>query len=145
MNSLLTIIWTLCITETWQKTQKYFSQNQTTPPGYAYIDKPRLRGPGGGIAIFFRQSITSSTMSIPAPPNLNILFFKLSGPKPLVAAVIYRPPPNLTQLSYLTCRNSVPSLHPFCYSVTLTYMSTPLQNLRRTSGHHKHLQLHPTC
>ena len=71
----------------------YFSLNQATPPGYSYIDKPRLDGhSGGGIAIIHRHDIKTSATSIPTPSSFESLSFKLSGPKPLVIAVIYRPP-----------------------------------------------------
>ena len=82
----------LFLTETWQNQQDYFSLNQTTPPGYSYMDKPRHHGRGGGIATIYRKDITTSVITIPAPPSFEHLVFKLSGPKPLVTAVIYRPP-----------------------------------------------------
>lgn len=82
----------LCLTETWQKPLDYFSLNQTTPTGYTYLDKPRSEGQGGGIAAIFRQSIKTTTISIPPVHSFEHLAFKLSGPSPLVTAIIYRPP-----------------------------------------------------
>uniref|UniRef100_A0A8P4G516 Reverse transcriptase domain-containing protein n=1 Tax=Dicentrarchus labrax TaxID=13489 RepID=A0A8P4G516_DICLA len=103
----------LCITETWHKPLDYFLLNQTTPTGYTYIDKPRPEGRGGGVAAIYRKDIKTSTISIPAAHSFEHLTFKLSGPTPLVTAIIYRPPkPNpsfltdfsdfLTQLSAIS-------------------------------------------
>ena len=119
----------LCLTETWQNQQDYFSQNQTTPPGYSYMDKPHHHGRGGGIATIFRNVINTSAITIPDPSSFEHLVFKLSGPKPLVTAVIYRPPkpnPAFPLICPNFSHNSAPSLHLFCYSVTLIYMSKPL-------------------
>lgn len=82
----------LCITETWQKPMDYISLNLTTPPGYSYMDKPRLDKRGGGLAIIHRQHIKTSLVTIPTSSSFEHLVFKLSGPKPLVTALIYRPP-----------------------------------------------------
>ena len=82
-----------CITETWQKPMEYFALNQTAPPGYTYLDRPRENKTGGGIATIHRQSIKTTTLSIPSASSFEHLAFKLSGPKPLVTAVIYCPPP----------------------------------------------------
>ncbi|KAK0154922.1 hypothetical protein N1851_002758 [Merluccius polli] len=70
----------------------YFPLNQTTPTGYTYLDKPRPEGRGGGIAAIFRNNIKTTTISIPPAPSFEHLAFKLSGPSPLVTAIIYRPP-----------------------------------------------------
>ncbi|KAE8288308.1 hypothetical protein D5F01_LYC12173 [Larimichthys crocea] len=110
MNSYLDF---LCITETWHKPLDYFSLNLTTPTGYTYMDRARPEGRGGGVAAFYRKDIKTSTISIPAAPFFEHLTFKLSGPTPLVTAIIYRPPkPNpsfpsdfsdfLTQLSAIS-------------------------------------------
>ncbi|XP_068565816.1 uncharacterized protein [Cebidichthys violaceus] len=56
------------------------------------MDKPLHHGRGGGIATIFCKDITTSAITIPAPSSFEHLVFKLSGPKPLVTAVIYRPP-----------------------------------------------------
>ncbi|XP_031723968.1 uncharacterized protein LOC116394789 [Anarrhichthys ocellatus] len=82
----------LCLTETWQKHLGYYALNQTTPTGYHYLDKPRPDGRGGGIAPLHRQHIKTRLTNIDSPPSFEQLTFKLSGPKPLVIAIIYRPP-----------------------------------------------------
>ncbi|XP_075868585.1 uncharacterized protein LOC142879305 isoform X3 [Nelusetta ayraudi] len=84
-----------CLTETWHKPLDYFSLNQTTPPGFTYIEKARPNGRGGGIAAVHRTDIKTIPVSIPAVPSFEHITFQLSGPTPLVTAVIYRrPKPN---------------------------------------------------
>lgn len=78
----------------------YFSLNQTTPKGYTYMDKPRPDGRGGGVSAIYRKDIKTSTISIRAAHSFEHLTFKLSGPTPLVTAIIYRPlKPNRSFLS----------------------------------------------
>ncbi|XP_034006046.1 uncharacterized protein LOC117498087 [Trematomus bernacchii] len=92
----------LYLTETWQKPQDYFSLNQITPAGFTCIDKPRPTR-GGGIAAIFRKEIKTTKISIPEVSSFEHLIFKLSGPTPLVTAIIYRPPkPNPSFLSDLS-------------------------------------------
>ena len=47
----------LCLTETWQHQQDVLSLNQATPPGYVYIQKPRSKGHGGGLAVIHPADI----------------------------------------------------------------------------------------
>lgn len=92
-----------CITETWHKPLDYFSLNQTTPPGYTYIEKARPDGRGGGTAVIYKKDIKVTAISIPTIHSFEHTVFKLSGPTPLVTAVIYRPPkPNSSFLCDLT-------------------------------------------
>ncbi len=56
------------------------------------MDKPRTEGRGGGIAAIYRKKVKTTTISIPPAPSFEHLIFKLSGPCPLVTAIIYRPP-----------------------------------------------------
>ena len=93
----------LCLNETWQKPLDYFSLNQTTPAGYSYLDNPRSEGRGGGIAAIYQQHLQPRPLSIPAAPSFEHLAFKLPGPKPLIIAIIYRPPkPNPSFLPELS-------------------------------------------
>ena len=119
----------LCLTETWQNQQDYFSLNQTTPPGYSYMDKPRHHGNGGGIATIFRNVINTSAITIPDPSSFEHLVLNCLVPNPWLLQS-FTALQNLTLLSPLIClnfsHNSAPSLHPFCYSVTLIYTSTDL-------------------
>ncbi|XP_034053520.1 uncharacterized protein LOC117533727 isoform X3 [Gymnodraco acuticeps] len=81
----------LYLTETWQKPQDFFLLNEITPAGFTYIDKPRpLRG--GGIAAIIRKEIKTIRIPIPDVSSFEHLIFKLSGPTPLVTAIIYRTP-----------------------------------------------------
>ena len=68
------------------------------------MDKPRLVGKiGGGGAVIHRLEIKTTLIPIQAPPSFESLCLKLSGLKPLVIAVIYRPPkPHPTFLSDLS-------------------------------------------
>ncbi|KAG7510370.1 hypothetical protein JOB18_020105 [Solea senegalensis] len=77
------------------------------------MDKPRPEGQGSGVAAVHRKDIKTSTISIHAAQSFEHITFKLSGPTPLVTAIIYRPPkPNpsfvfdfsdfLTQLSAIS-------------------------------------------
>ena len=50
----------ICITETWQKPLEYISLNKSTPFGYSYMDKPRLDGRGGGIAVIHHLNSLSA-------------------------------------------------------------------------------------
>uniref|UniRef100_A0A8C6S6Z5 Reverse transcriptase domain-containing protein n=1 Tax=Neogobius melanostomus TaxID=47308 RepID=A0A8C6S6Z5_9GOBI len=84
----------LCLTETWHKPLEYIALNQTTPPGYSYIDNPRLDRRGGGIAVIHRSDISLRSISIPAVSSFEHLAFRLPGSQSLTAAVIYRPPKN---------------------------------------------------
>ena len=93
----------LCLTETWHKPMDYFSLNQTTPTGFTYIDQPRPEGRGGGVAAVYRKDIKITSIPIPTAHSFEHLTFKLSGPTPLVTAIIYRPPkPNPSFLSDLS-------------------------------------------
>ena len=96
----------LWITETWHKPLDYFSLNQTTPTGYTYMDKPRPEGRGGGVAAIYRKDIKTSTISIPDAHSFKHLTFKVSGPTPLVTAIIYRPSQTKPLLFSLTFLNS---------------------------------------
>ncbi|XP_019735220.1 uncharacterized protein LOC109521672 [Hippocampus comes] len=81
----------LFITETWHKHLDYFSLNQATPPGYTYIDKPRLTSRGGGVALVHKTEFKISTISTSPTESFEHITLKFLGPSPLVFAVIYRP------------------------------------------------------
>ena len=102
LNEFITdnILDLLCLTETWQKPLDYLTLNQTTPAEYSYMDNPRTKGRGGGIAAIHRQDLNPRPLPIPAAPSFEHLVFKLPGPKPIIIAIIYRPPkPNPSFLS----------------------------------------------
>ena len=123
----------LCLTETWHKPLDYFSLNQTTPTGFTYTDQPRPEGRGGGIGAVYRKDIKTTTISIPATHSFEHLAFKLSGPTPLVTAIIYRPPSQthpFSQIFLLFSPSYVPSHPPFSSWGILTSTSmTPTANL----------------
>ncbi len=43
----------LCLTETWLKTNDYFSLNESTPPSYCYKHELCQTGRGGGVATIY--------------------------------------------------------------------------------------------
>ena len=47
----------VCLTETWQNQQDFFTLSQVTPPGYVYLQKPRSLGRGGGLAVIHKAEI----------------------------------------------------------------------------------------
>lgn len=82
----------LCLTETWHKPMDYIALNQTTPPGYSFIDNPHLDRRGGGIAVVHRSDISIRPIPIPVVSSFEHLAFRLPGSQSLTAAVIYCPP-----------------------------------------------------
>ncbi len=53
----------LCLTETWLKTNDYFSLNESTPPSYCYKHEPRQPGRGSGVATIYSDilNVTQKT------------------------------------------------------------------------------------
>ncbi|XP_033996249.1 uncharacterized protein LOC117490598 [Trematomus bernacchii] len=80
-----------------------YTRDKSRFKGFTYIDKPRPQGRGGGIAAIIRKEIKTTIIPIPDVSSFEHLIFKLSGPTPLVTAIIYRPPkPNPSFLSDLS-------------------------------------------
>lgn len=82
----------------------YSSFNQATLPGYAYINTPCPEGRGGGgTAVIYRKNNKITTISLPHLHSIEFTVFKLSGPNPLVIAIICRiSKPNTSFLSDFT-------------------------------------------
>uniref|UniRef100_A0AAV2MGB8 Uncharacterized protein n=1 Tax=Knipowitschia caucasica TaxID=637954 RepID=A0AAV2MGB8_KNICA len=59
----------------------YLTLNQTTPPGYSYLDNPRPEHRGGGIAVIYQHNLNLRPISIPATTTFEHLVFRLSGPR----------------------------------------------------------------
>ncbi|XP_029957253.1 uncharacterized protein LOC115395750 [Salarias fasciatus] len=82
---------------------RHHNNPHTTPPGFTCIDNPGSDGRGGGTAVIFNKDIKLTPISLTNTHSFEHTAFKLSGPSPLVTAVIYRPPkPNTSFLSELT-------------------------------------------
>lgn len=82
----------LCLTETWHKPMDYIALNQTTPPGYFYLDNPRPDRRGGGIAVIYHNKLNLRPISIPTSSSFEHLVFRLPGSQSLIVAILYRPP-----------------------------------------------------
>ena len=82
----------LCLTETWQHQQDFFTLNQATPPGYVYIQKPRSEGRGGGLAVIHRADILVKQLPVLNVTSFECAAFSLAGHTQLQVVLIYRPP-----------------------------------------------------
>ncbi|CAL9690879.1 unnamed protein product [Knipowitschia caucasica] len=74
----------------------YLALNQTTPPGYSYLDNPRPERRGGGIAVIYQHNLNLRPISIPATTSFEHLVFRLSGSQSPIVGIIYRPPKTCT-------------------------------------------------
>lgn len=82
----------MCLTETWQQHNDFSQLNESTPPGFTYICKPRDSGRGGGLAIIYREKWKISPISIPCHGSFESIALQLNGPTPTIVATVYRPP-----------------------------------------------------
>lgn len=76
-----------CITETWHTPLDYFSQNQTTLPGFPFIKKAHPESRGDGVAAVYRKDIETSPI---------LTFFRLNI---LSSNCSYLSPSHLPQIS----------------------------------------------
>lgn len=82
----------MCLSETWQKPNDFFTFNQTVPSGYKYLCKPRCTGKGGGLALIYRDCFKICPIQIAEPTSFEVLAVLLKGPTPTVLVIVYRPP-----------------------------------------------------
>ena len=82
----------LCLTESWQHQQDFFTLNQATPPGYVYIQKPRSKGRGGGPAVIHRADTLVKQLPVLNVTSFECAAFSLAGHTQLQVVLIYRPP-----------------------------------------------------
>ena len=80
------------LTETRQQPNDFATLNDSTPPGFVYICRPRGNGRGGGLAVIHREKWKVLPVSVPAFSSFECLVFKLPGPSPTIIATFYRPP-----------------------------------------------------
>ncbi|KAK0145711.1 hypothetical protein N1851_015371 [Merluccius polli] len=106
------------LTETWQQPNDFSTLNDSTPPGFVYICRPRGNGRGGGLAVIHREKWKVLPVSVPAFSSFECLFFKLPGPSPTIIATIYRPPkPHsdfISQYVYMHRRNPIKAIARLC-------------------------------
>ena len=86
----------LCLTETWQNQQDFIALNQATPPGYAYLQKPRSAGRGGGLAVIHRADIRVKETPSPVTTSFECITFTLFCSSQQQVVLIYRPPKAFT-------------------------------------------------
>ena len=79
-----------CLVETWQKPQDFLALNKATPPGYVYLQRPRLKGGGGGLAVIHRDDILIKEVTVPTATSFECIVFTLAGQRQFV--LVYRPP-----------------------------------------------------
>lgn len=86
-----------CLTETWLQEEEYVSLNESTPPTHLNYHIPRVTGRGGGVAAIYHSKLlinprpkysSSSFESL----TLGITHLNWKAEKPLLFAVVYRPP-----------------------------------------------------
>lgn len=103
----------MCLTETWHKKDVFSSLNEASPPGYTYLEKARVTGRGGGLAVIHHANIHLSPMPLPELTSFECLAFTCTKPSSLTTILIYRPPkphprfiPELTDLLMSVCTTS---------------------------------------
>lgn len=85
-----------CLVETWQKVQDLVALNKATLPGYVYIQKPRLKGGGGGLVIIHQADILIK-VTVSTFTSFECAVFKLVQQQ---VVLIYWPP-KVSELSEL--------------------------------------------
>ena len=91
------------LTETWQQPNDFFHLNQSLPPGFVYVAKPRTSGRGGGLALIYRESLKILPVAVNDSPSFEVLAMQLKGPVPTIIVSVYRPPkPSSTFITELT-------------------------------------------
>ena len=89
----------LLITETWLSNDKFDETvlRNCCPPGYTFINKPRLGKKGGGVAIIYRDSINlddNLDIGMDSYESMECIIVKISIVKSCIVHVfgVYRPP-----------------------------------------------------
>uniref|UniRef100_A0A8C6LY00 Reverse transcriptase domain-containing protein n=1 Tax=Nothobranchius furzeri TaxID=105023 RepID=A0A8C6LY00_NOTFU len=83
----------LCLNETWQHPNNDFiSLNNSTPPEFVYICKPRESGRGVGFAIIHQKQWKVSPVSATSFHSFEYSALQLPGSTPTIICTVYRPP-----------------------------------------------------
>ena len=82
----------LAIQETWHTTSDDTCLRLVTPAGYAIVDAARTTGPGGGVAVVFRQHLKCTRMSMPVCKTFESICVRLeTATGPVIVMSVYRP------------------------------------------------------
>ena len=90
----------LFLNKTWQTPNDFLHLNSLASPGFNYLSIPRLKGRGGGLVVIFGNNLNFLVIDSYRRSSFEHLVCKLPGPIPLLAVLIYRPPP--MQTSFLS-------------------------------------------
>lgn len=111
--------WTYFVSVTWHQPNDFINLNLSTPPGYTYIQRPRLSGKGGGLAVIYRDKLSVTEITVPCVSSFECVAFKINGISPVLIVFIYRPPkPN--SLFFNELSELLTSVSSVCSSMILT-------------------------
>ncbi|XP_048016198.1 uncharacterized protein LOC125248394 isoform X3 [Megalobrama amblycephala] len=82
----------LCLCETLHHQNDCYNLNQASPPGYTFIDRPRITAKGGGLAILYKSELSVALITTPEMSSFECLVVKINGKSPVLVILIYRPP-----------------------------------------------------
>ncbi len=96
--SQIIVLYVLCLTETWLKTN-YIGLNESTPPSYCYKHEPRQTGRGGGVATIYSDILNVTQKTGYRFNSFEILMLNVTlsdrqnkSVLSLALATVYRPP-----------------------------------------------------
>lgn len=109
-----------CICETWHQPNDFINLNMSAPPGYTYIERPRLSGKGGGLAVIYRADISVTEITIPCVSSFECIAFKVNGVSPVLTVLIYRPPKPNPLFFFTELTELLTSLSAVCPAMIVT-------------------------
>ncbi|XP_058233585.1 uncharacterized protein LOC131344990 [Hemibagrus wyckioides] len=90
---------TLCLTETWLRSNEYIGLNESTPSGYSYKHEPRQIGRGVGVATIYNNSLTVTQKTGPRFNSFEVVVLNVAlsdrhkkSLLSLALATVYKPP-----------------------------------------------------
>lgn len=69
---------------------------ETSPPGYSYLNQPRLTGRGGGLAVVYKNCFKCHSITFGSFTTFESLCFTVSRSARTLCILIYRPPKSTT-------------------------------------------------
>lgn len=97
INNKAPLVWDLlndckfdlfCLTETWQQQNDFSQLNQSIPPGFAYVCRPRVSGRGGGLAMLYNKKWKVSTIAVPSYATFESMVLQVNGPVPTIITTV---------------------------------------------------------